>query len=161
MLKAGICPRFTALDKSSGDQCALGRVGILREQIEVAERTVGWNRVVRRHLWTLHQHQGAFVGGADLAENHTREHRAHCCRAHVGQKVGWNLASIRLPQPGSREVQTMLAQGVEARCGLDEAFDHAGSSRSSSTFDARCVGEGRCPSEVSAAGVGELASTSI
>ena len=41
-------------------------------------------------------------------------------------EIGWNLASMRSPEPGSCEVQTMLAQRVEGRRGLDESFDRVG-----------------------------------
>lgn len=59
MLKAGICRRFSELDKSGCGQCAPRRYEIFSEQIEVAERTVAWNRIVGGNLQTLHQHQGS------------------------------------------------------------------------------------------------------
>jgi len=41
VLKEGTGRRFSQLDETSRDQCALRRYGTLNEQIEVAERTVG------------------------------------------------------------------------------------------------------------------------
>ena len=81
MLKAGICRRFSELDKSGCEQCAPRRYEIFSEQIEVAERTVAWNRLVGGDLQTLHQHQASAIRGPGLAKNEAREHRARCSGA--------------------------------------------------------------------------------
>ena len=118
--------RVCDLHKAGSEQCAVRRRGIFNEQIEVAERTVGWDRIVGGDLRTLHEHEVAPIRAPDLAKNATREHRAHCSGAFVRHEIDWNLASTRSPEPGSCEVQTMLPQRLEARRSVDESFDYAG-----------------------------------
>jgi hypothetical protein len=124
VLEAHVCRRFSVLDKPGADQCALNRFGIVSEQIEIAKRTIGWNRIVGGDLWTLHEHQSAPICGTGLAKDEPREHRLECGRAHIGPKIGRNLASMRPPDPGGCEVQMMLPEGLETRRSLDESFDH-------------------------------------
>ena len=126
VLEARICLRFSVLDKTGCDQCALRRDGIFNKQIEVVEWTVGWNRIVRGDLRTFHQHDGAFICGPGLAKNGTREHGAHCSCACVRKETGRNLASLRSPESASCEVQTMLAQRLQARRSFDKPLDDSG-----------------------------------
>lgn len=77
-------------------------IWIFNEQIEVAERTVGWRRIMG--------------GGASRALQ--RRERAH------GRLAGTGLQ--RSPDPGGCEPQMMLPQRVDARLSLGESSDHAG-----------------------------------
>ena len=108
MLKPAICRRFSVLDETGRDQRVPRRSRIFNEQIKVAERTVGWNRIVGGDLRTLHEHQGAAIRGTGLTKNETREHRAQSSGTRFSPEIGWNVAPSRSPELGSRKMQMML-----------------------------------------------------
>lgn len=68
VLKARIRSRFSVLDKTDCDECILRSYRIFNHQIEVAEWTVGWNRIMGGDLRTLHEHEGAHTRTAPCQE---------------------------------------------------------------------------------------------
>jgi len=82
--------RICDLHKTRSQQCAMRRRGIVHEQIEVAVRPVGWNRIVGGDFRTFQEHEVTPIRGPDFAEDATRKHPAHCSGAFVRHEIGRN-----------------------------------------------------------------------
>src|SRR5581483_9659362 len=97
----------TELNKPRLDQGPLRRVGLVNQDVEVAEWPIRRIRIARRYLWPLHQKQLAVVSIADPLEHGVGGQRNHRSATALPRDCVGNGLSAAAPDSGCKEMKSV------------------------------------------------------
>ena len=124
MVDPGEDRRVAHLNEAGGEEGALGRRGVVGEQVDVAERTQPRFRVAERDLVSLHQDEPAVEGFTGCPQQRLRAARGRNGAELLLCSIGYRLAEA--PQPTDLEgLEPVSAQIGERRRLRGELLDPA------------------------------------